>query len=157
MLIPTVLIAAGLQPEQQILAALVRSLALEWRDAAPFMCVELVNPPEGPRSPFWHIRVRGEDPPSAVLPPPIRGQPEVVPRSACSVGADYDGPIVLRRNQRGGGATVSMGPVRHTGPDEAYVTVLTWGGGLTHTFQECRAQRKGKGWAAQGCRITLQE
>ena len=151
-------VRGGPSTATRVHAAALRSIALEWDGAAPFLCVDVVVPEPESDDRFWPVTVRGEDPGVGVLPERAqRGQPELVPRSACRVGDDYDGPIVLVRTQQGGGTTVSLGPVRQRSPDEALVTVLTWGGGLTHTFEECVVRRVDGHWWPRGCEIFLQE
>jgi len=123
----------------------------------PFLCVDIVAPPPERGTKFWHIRLAGQDPPAALLPSRTTEAPAMVPRSACVVGADYDGPIVLRATSKTGGVTVSVGPVSWLSAHDARVVVLTWGGGLSHTFAEWKVQREKDGWVTRGCKIILQE
>jgi hypothetical protein len=143
--------------EYPVQKAVLTAVAAEWKRAVRFLCVDVVAPAPDRGVKFWHIRLVGVDPAAAAIPSLGAGAPAVVPRSACSVGGDYDGPIVLRATSRGGGATVSLGPVTWVNAKEARIVVLTWSGGLTHTFTEWKLRRESDTWTARGSSIILQE
>ena len=157
MLLGLLLATATATGDDAIRAAVLKSVADDWARVVPFLCVQLVSPPPERGTKFWHIKLVGVDPPAATLGPVRATRPLVVPRSACSVGADYDGPIVLRKTSQSGGVAVSIGPVSFVGPEDARVVVLTWAGGLSHTFSEWKIRRKGGVWTAVGSTIILQE
>ncbi len=157
MLLAIVLTAATAGPEDAVRRVVLASVAHEWKTDVPFLCVDVVTPPPERGTKFWHIRLVGKDPPPGLLPPATTDAPAVVPRSACVVGTDYDGPIALRSTSKTGGVTVSLGPVSWLSGKDARVVVLTWGGGLSHTFSEWKVRRDNGEWVTWDSKIILQE
>jgi hypothetical protein len=147
----------ALGPEDSVRQAVLASVAAEWKGAAPFLCVDVVSPPADRGTKFWHIRLVGTDPSAKAFPRLDDDLPAMVPRSACTVGAEYDGPIVLRATPKTGGATVSLGPVSWLNGEDARIVVLTWAGGLSHTFAEWKVQKENGAWVTRGSSIILQE
>jgi hypothetical protein len=157
MLLCLLIAAAAATADDAVRAAVLKSVADRWAPDVPFLCVDVVSPPPQRGTKYWHIKLVGADPSAATLGMARTTAPLVFPRSACSIGADYDGPIVLRKTSQSGGVTVSMGPVSFVGAEDARVVVLTWAGGLSHTFSEWKVRRKDGAWAAVGSTIVLQE
>jgi hypothetical protein len=149
------LLVTALPAEQAVQRAVITAVASDWRSATRFLCVDIAPPSK--KNGVWSGRVAGADPAAAVMANLSRDGLRVVPRSACEVGQEYDGPIILRGTNQGRGVTLSIGPISFATKTTATVTILTWGGGLSHTFTDWRLSLEDEAWRVQGSKITLQE